>query len=290
MGRKTGIDWTDHTWNPWQGCRKISPGCVNCYMYRDKKRFGQDPATVIRSKPATFNAPLKWQDPAKVFVCSWSDFFIEDADPWRDEAWEIMRRTPHLTYQILTKRPENILDRLPADWPFGNVWLGVTVESQAQLHRIEYLPVAEAVVKFVSIEPMIGPVDLTAAINAPVPWDEMMSAILALDWVIVGGETGPAARRMDPAWAARLKRQCKDAGVPFFMKQMTNKAPIPDFLQGREFPLQKKPCLTIFHCGPQNQCPDGAEHDWSAWESFENGGTTVCSKCGCRAIDNDMWR
>ena len=113
MAENSKIQWTDHTWNPWQGCRKVSPGCLNCYMYRDKKRYGQDPATVVRSKPPTFNKPLKWHDPAKVFVCSWSDFFIEDADEWRDDAWEIMRRTPHLTYQILTKRPRNIKDRLP---------------------------------------------------------------------------------------------------------------------------------------------------------------------------------
>ncbi len=81
MAENTGILWTDNTWNPWQGCHKVSPGCMNCYMYRDKNRYGQDPATVIRSKPATFNLPLKWKEPAKVFICSWSDFFIEEADP-----------------------------------------------------------------------------------------------------------------------------------------------------------------------------------------------------------------
>lgn len=88
MGKDSGVSWCDHTWNPWQGCRKVSSGCLNCYMYRDKKRYGQDQATVVRSKPGTFNAPMKWKDQAKVFVCSWSDFFIEDADAWRDDAWE----------------------------------------------------------------------------------------------------------------------------------------------------------------------------------------------------------
>ena len=121
MARNSGIDWTDHTWNPWQGCRKVSPGCANCYMYRDKRHFGQDPTTVVRSKPATFNAPLKWKDQARVFVCSWSDFFIEDADPWRGEVWQIMRQTPHLTYMLLTKRLENISARLPDDWPLKNI-------------------------------------------------------------------------------------------------------------------------------------------------------------------------
>ena len=222
MAKNSGIDWTDHTWNPWQGCRKVSPGCLNCYMYRDKKRYGQDPATVIRSKPATFNSPLKWKDPAKVFVCSWSDFFIEDAGPWRDDAWDIIRQRPHLTFQILTKRPENIKDRLPEDWPLPNVWMGVTCENQEMYNkRVPFLVELDCVT-FVSIEPMIG------FIHPHYP--EM------IDWMIVGGETGPDARFMDPEWAAHLKDACSLYKIPFFMKQMTNKAPIPEYLQGREFP------------------------------------------------------
>lgn len=117
MGTQTGISWTDHTWNPWQGCRKVSQGCRHCYMYAEKSRYGQEPATVIRSKDATFYAPLKWERQAaaageqrKVFTCSWSDFFIEEADPWRDEAFALMALTPHLTYQVLTKRPERMLE------------------------------------------------------------------------------------------------------------------------------------------------------------------------------------
>lgn len=236
MARNTGIDWTDHTWNPWQGCRKVSPGCANCYMYRDKKRYGQEPATVIRSKPPTFNSPLKWKEPAKVFVCSWSDFFIEDADQWRDDAWDIIRQTPHLTYQLLTKRAENIKDRLPHDWPFENVWLGVTVESQEQIGRLAPLlfdfPAAK---RFVSVEPMIGPVDLGHALCKS--WsDGGLTMGQYLDWVIVGGETGPNTRQMEPEWAASIMKDCKDTNTPFFMKQMTNKAPVPDYLQCREFP------------------------------------------------------
>src|SRR3990172_778380 len=123
MGKITGISWTDATYNPWYGCLKVSPGCKQCYMYRDMERYGKDPKVVTRAKPATFNSPLKWTEPQRVFTCSWSDYFIEQADEWRDEAWDIIRRTPHLTYQILTKRPENIFDRLPADW--GNGWPNV---------------------------------------------------------------------------------------------------------------------------------------------------------------------
>lgn len=229
MGKNSNIDWTDHTWNPWQGCQKVSPGCTNCYMYRDKKRFGQDPSTVVKSKPATFNKPLHWKDPAKVFVCSWSDFFIEDADEWRDEAWRIMQKTPHLTYQLLTKRPENILDRLPECWPLPNVWLGVTVESQRQDGRINTLLSIPAAGHFISVEPMVGPVALLP------PW------LRKLDWVICGGESGPEARNMDPYWAEDLKLECLAGGIPFFMKQMSGsgkaqREAIPEYLNVREFP------------------------------------------------------
>lgn len=102
--RKTNIEWTDITWNPWQGCIKTSPACDNCYMFADKKRFGQKGSDIYRSSDTTFNKPLKIKENAKVFTCSWSDFFLKEADPWRDEAWDIIRKTPHLTYQILTKR------------------------------------------------------------------------------------------------------------------------------------------------------------------------------------------
>ncbi len=225
MGRETKIDWTDHTWNPWQGCRKVSPGCVNCYMFMDKKRYGQDPLRVVRSK-TVFNAPRKWKEPARVFVCSWSDFFIADADSWRDEAWQIIRDNPHLTFQLLTKRPENIKDRLPDDWPLQNVWLGVTAENQEMADtRLPILQEIQAPVRFVSVEPMLGPVTLSG-------YD--------LDWIICGGESGPKARDMDPDWALSLKDESLENGVAFFMKQMARKKPIPDFLKLRQFPTESK--------------------------------------------------
>lgn len=255
MGKNSNIDWTDHTWNPWQGCRKVSPGCANCYMFRDKKRYGQDPATVIRSKPATFNKPLSWQDPAKVFVCSWSDFFIEDADQWRDDAWEIMRSTPHLTYQLLTKRPENIKDRLPDDWlEFKNIQLGVTVENQEQAdRRIPLLFSIPSDCRFLSCEPLIEPIELKEYLSAQRLWrdDQVLYAELAhnyancdlpkLHWVICGGESGANAREMHPYWAEDIALECLCVGVPFFMKQMsgntkTKREAIPEYLQVREFP------------------------------------------------------
>jgi len=222
------IDWTDHTWNPWQGCYKVSLGCANCYMYRDKKRFGHTPDVVVRSKPATFNSPLKWQGPAKVFVCSWSDFFIKEADPWRDEAWDIIRRTPGLTYQILTKRPQNIMERLPEDWPLSNVWLGISAENDDEFRRrLPSLLMHQATVRFVSVGPMLGPVSFIIGGK---------NFLHCVDLVVCEGESGPDARIMDPEWALTLKNECKDAGVSFFMKQMARKAPIPDYLQVKQLP------------------------------------------------------
>ena len=141
MGIQSNIPWTNDTWNPWQGCLKISTGCLNCYMFREKKRYGQKPTDIHRSSDQTFVAPLKKLKGPIVFVCSWSDFFIEAADAWRDEAWQIMRQTPHLFYLILTKRPSNINKRLPSDWHKGypNVGLGVSVENQKSTWRIDAL-------------------------------------------------------------------------------------------------------------------------------------------------------
>ena len=233
MAKNTGIQWTDHTWNPWQGCRKVSPGCANCYMYRDKYRFKQDPTVVVRSSKATFSAPMKWKEPAKVFVCSWSDFFIEDADGWRDEAWEVMCKTPHLTYLLLTKRPENMASRLPADWPLKNVWLGVTTENEDMLHnRVPILLKTPAALRFISAEPLLSKIDLTAYLNR----EDMETS--PLDWIICGGESGPNPRPMDAEWAIDIKRQCEQTNTPFFFKQMSGRVEIPESLNVRQFPQQ----------------------------------------------------
>ena len=236
MGKNSGIDWTDHTWNPWQGCKKVSPGCENCYMYTDKKRYGQDPSTVVRSKSPTFNKPNSWKDPAKVFVCSWSDFFIEDADEWRGEAWQLIIANPHLTFQILTKRPENIPGRLPYDWPLENVWLGVTVENQDMAQkRIPLLLEIEAAISFLSMEPMLGPIRLLDVLQ------NEHRLVSTIDWIICGGESGPEARYMDPRWPLDILEQCHANRVPFFMKQMSGKSKtkrkdIPAILSIRQFP------------------------------------------------------
>jgi protein gp37 len=165
-----------------------------------------------------------------VFVPSWSDFFHNEADPWRDEAWKMIRETPALTYQILTKRPGRILHYLPEDWGDGypNVWMGVSVENKEWLRRIEVLRRVPAVVRFVSFEPLLenlGPVDLSG-----------------IHWAIIGGESGPQRRPMDLRWMLLLYEHCKAQGVPVFIKQDSGvyegrQGQIPDWLwKVKEFP------------------------------------------------------
>ena len=213
MGNQTSIEWTDSTWNPWQGCHHVSPGCEQCYMFSEKRRYGQDPDVVVRSKPTTFNLPLRLRQRQRVFTCSWSDFFIKEADPWREEAWEIIRNTPHLTYQILTKRIERAAERLP--WgegePWPNVWLGVSAEDQPTARRrIPLLCSIRAAVRFVSFEPLLGPIELISASGTLWPY---------LHWAIIGGESGSGARPCNLAWIRSLKEQCQEWKVPVFCKQ-----------------------------------------------------------------------
>ena len=235
MGIKTGIEWTDASVNFWQGCHKVSQGCANCYMFTDKKRYGQDPRVVARCGDATFYAALKWKEPKKIFTCSWSDFFIQEADEWRPDAWDVIRRTPQHTWQILTKRPERIADHLPPDWGNGwpHVWLGTSVEDQkAADERIPHLMSIPAKVRFLSCEPLLGPVDISQLLrhfNISLTGERdketgglkavVSEAAPLIHWVIAGGESGPNARPMHPDWARSLRDQCAAAGVAFHFKQ-----------------------------------------------------------------------
>lgn len=220
MAKTTGIEWTDATWNPYRGCTKVSEGCRNCYMFRDQKRFGRDPTEIVRSK-TTFDDPLKWKEPLRIFVCSWSDFFHEDVpDTWRDEAWEIILRTPRHTYMILTKRPNNIRDMLPIFWEkehryWQHVWIGVSIETEDEMWRLVALEDIVARVKFVSAEPLLGPLP------------HLYSFFPSIDWVIVGGESDFKNPRIpEKEWIVDIRDQCVNYGIPFFLKQLGGKKKI----------------------------------------------------------------
>lgn len=255
MGKISPIEWCDATWNPWMGCTKKSAGCENCYMFREQKQFGHDP-TVLRKSKTKFRDPLKWEEPQLIFVCSWSDFFHEDVPKeWRRDAWEIMYHAHDLhTFLLLTKRPENIKDMLPVGWIEGqhkkwpHIWFGATVENQEMADlRIPFLFDFPAAVRFVSCEPLLESIDLIEPLNGYPeaygdPGDpDWQQTARPLDWVIVGGESGSNCRSMDSAWAYSILEQCKRAGTPFFMKQMSGntkalREAISVNLMIREFP------------------------------------------------------
>ena len=234
---------TDRTWNPWRGCQKISPGCLNCYMFRQQRAYGRDPVEVVRTK--TWGEPIKWQKAAAkagrtelVFTASWSDWFHEAADPWRDEAWAVVKKCPNLIFQVLTKRVERIAGHLPADWDDGypNVWLGVSVERDDYARRADELRKVPAAVRWVCAEPLLGPLpslDLTG-----------------IHWVVCGGESGPGWRPMDPDWARQLRDKCRAAGVPFYFKQGNGLYPgMHPQLDGervQEMPDTRRVPLTLF--------------------------------------------
>ena len=209
------IGWTDDTQNFWIGCFRVSCGCSKCYMYRIETRWGRDGSVVRRTNKATFEAPLRKAKPSRIFTCSMSDFFIEQADDWRDDAWSVIRRTPQHLYQILTKRPENIAERLPYDWQAGydNVMLGVSVENNNPrvLARMDILRAIPAKYRFLSIEPLLErlePLNLTG-----------------IDWVIIGGESGNengkfGYRPCELEWISAIIQQCREQGVPVFVKQL----------------------------------------------------------------------
>lgn len=226
MAETTGIEWADGTWNPWQGCQKVSEGCEHCYMFREKYRYGQNPNVVVRSAANTFNMPLSTRrvpSGTKLFVCSWSDFFHQDADAWRWDAYEIMRRRPDVTFILVTKRIERAALALPRGCT-ENIWLLPTCENQQRAN--ERIPQAinlsyRVGLVGVSVGPMIRPVDLT-------PWLKATPSGNQLEWVICEGEAGNAdenIRPMHPDWPRSLRKQCVSTGVPFLFKQWGDWAP-----------------------------------------------------------------
>lgn len=236
MADKSKIEWTDATFNPWVGCTKVSPACDHCYAESWAKRSGMvqwGNAPRRRTSVANWNKPLKWNRQAekdgrriRVFCASLADVFDNQVPKeWRTDLWTMIIDTPYLDWQLLTKRPQNIRKMMPSRlFNYDNIWIGTTVENKEEAERrAPYLRELTTNVRFLSIEPLLedlGNIDLTG-----------------VDWVIVGGESGPGARVMKADWARNIRNQCKAAGVAFFMKQMTKKAPIPDDLLVREYPV-----------------------------------------------------
>lgn len=280
MAENSKIEWTDHTFNPWIGCTKVSPACDHCYAEAWDARFKGHRwgphAPRTKTSAANWRKPLKWNREAeergiryRVFCASLADVFDNhpSIDPqWRLELWELIAETPNLDWLLLTKRPQNIVRFLPDEWgsgewgePWSNVWLGTTVENQTEAdRRIPHLLATPAAVRFVSAEPLLGPVDITRWLSirwqcsscrgyfsgahkqtcpdcssvggwcgshafngrgrSPNPVFPAQSG-RGIDWVIVGGESGPNARPMHPDWARSLRDQCAAAGVAFFFKQ-----------------------------------------------------------------------
>lgn len=217
MGKDSKIEWTDATWNPVRGCTKVSQGCKNCYAATFAERFRGVPGHPfeqgfdLRLVPHKLGEPVKWKEPKRIFVNSLSDLFIREIGELdRDyvkKVFQVMADTPRHTYQILTKRPANMLYFCKHNYPdpLPNVWLGTSVENADVLHRIDTLRETPAALRFLSIEPLLGPL---GKLN-----------LEGIGWVIVGGESGPGARAMHPDWVREIRDQCQAAGVPFFFKQ-----------------------------------------------------------------------
>ncbi len=215
--KQSHIQWTDATVNFWVGCQKVSTECKNCYFYRDYTRYGKNPTIIKRVSDNTFYAALKWKNSKKIFTCSWSDFFIQEADLWRQDAWNVIKDTPHHSWQILTKRPERILQNLPYSWDIGwdNVWLGVSAGTQTTATKnIPILLDIPSRVRFLSIEPLIEEVNISNFLSTK-----------RIHWVIIGGESGNDNGKFNyrPCkieWIAGIIEQCKKYNVKVFVKQL----------------------------------------------------------------------
>ncbi len=251
MGLKSAIEWTESTWNPITGCTKISPGCKHCYAERMAERLqamGQENyrnGFALTLQPQMLELPLRWKTPQTIFVNSMSDLFHEDVPlEYIERVFEVMRRAHWHRFQLLTKRADRLAEFAPQlPWE-PHIWMGVSVESDRYCRRIDELRRTGARIKFLSLEPLLGPLpDLD---------------LRGIHWVIVGGESGPKARPMSPAWARDLRDQCRRMKVPFFFKQWggTNKKQAGRVLDGRtwdEMPVHKSPA-----CRPRFVAAEGA--------------------------------
>lgn len=239
MATNSRIEWTEATWNPVAGCTILSPGCTNCYAMRLAARLavmGQDKYVgttrktggrykwngTVRIDPASLDAPVRWKKGRLIFVNSMSDLFHDQVPlAYIKKVFQVMEGTPRHTYQVLTKRAERLEEVAPKlRWP-DNVWMGVSVESADYKYRIDHLRRTKALTKFLSLEPLLGPLERLD--------------LRGIDWAIVGGESGPGAREMSADWVRPIRDQCQKAGVAFHFKQWggTNKKRTGRILDGR---------------------------------------------------------
>lgn len=243
MAENSKIEWTDHTFNPWIGCTKVGPGCDHCYAEGWARRAGKAAGVTWggerrRTSPENWRQPLAWNAQAeregrryRVFCASLADVFDNQVPPeWRADLFRLIESTPNLDWLLLTKRVGNaagmMFEARGGHLPLlPNVWLGATVVDQAEADRdVPKLLAVPARIRFLSVEPMLGPIDIQAAINR-MPW-QIGGGDAGLHWVICGGESGPGARPMHPDWAGSLRDQCAAAGVPFLFKQHGEWLPI----------------------------------------------------------------
>jgi protein gp37 len=304
MSENSKIEWTDHTFNPWEGCQKVGPGCDHCYAETRNARFGGGQAVNWgpgaprrRTSASNWTLPLRWNAQAdafaaqhgrrqRVFCASLADVFDNAVDPaWRADLFALIAATPNLDWLLLTKRIGNA--RSMSQMAMGaigcmhkplpaNVWLGATVVTQAEAVRdIPKLLAVPARVRFLSMEPLLGPVSLrwSAAFPESAPYTAQkpggttnhFDGLRQIDWVIVGGESGPGARPMSPDWARRIRDQCAAAGVPFLFKQWGEW--IPMLGQAEGVPVREKVTTpdgwVMGHAGKKaaGRLLDGQQHD-----------------------------
>lgn len=309
MGDNTGIEWTDATWNPTTGCTKVSQGCKHCYAEVMAKRlagragYPADEPFRLTLHPDRLTLPLRWKRPRRVFVNSMSDLFHKDVpNEFILRVFDVMHQCPRHTFQVLTKRPERMAEFLNAmvdDGGWGrlppHIWIGTSVENQEGADtRIPHLLCCPATVRFLSCEPLLGPVDIERYLwlsgpSTAGPWRDALGRLRGcggvggqtisrvrsgnIGWVIAGGESGPGARPMHPRWAQDLRDQCAEAAVPFFFKQWGNWLPAtqdPDFGTS---PALVRSCLA----------GDGKSGDVGLW--------TARGKKGSGALlDGRLWR
>jgi protein gp37 len=228
MGMKSTIEWTESTWNPVTGCTKVSQGCKHCYAERMAERLQAMGQPNYRNgfhltlQPQMLELPLKWKAPQSIFVNSMSDLFHEGVPlDYIQRVFDVMRRADWHRFQVLTKRASRLAELDPfLEWP-DNVWMGVSVESSDHVDRIDDLRRTGAKVKFLSLEPLLGPLPGLF--------------LKGIDWAIVGGESGPGARPIEERWILEIRDQCRQAGVAFFFKQWggRNKKKTGRLLEGR---------------------------------------------------------